>query len=427
MFWALLFVGAAGMVAGTIAFWRHWIGPWERLADLVSAVRDGRPPSSFVMQGNEHARAAALALETIFLRQRMLSERVGEDEYSIRSILAAMPDGLAVVDERSRIRILNPALRAMFGLRDGGIGGSLLEELRDASIARMVSEALRLRAPVRESLRFDARGQGQREVAVSALPITRETGAPLGAVLLFQDVTHLQQLENVRREFVSNVSHELRTPLSIFRGYLETLLDEPDLPPAERRRIVGVLEKHSSRLQSLVDDLLSLARLEAPEPSLHLTRFALRPFVEGIVVDWEKKAAAKKLRLTIVIPDRRLSVTADESRLEEILYNLLDNAVKYSPKKGEIVIAAHQREDLEFVVLEVRDAGSGIPSSDLPRVFERFYRADKARSRELGGTGLGLAIVKHIAQLHGGRVEAESELGRGTTVRLLLPVSHAQE
>jgi two-component system phosphate regulon sensor histidine kinase PhoR len=233
-------------------------------------------------------------------------------------------------------------------------------------------------------------------------------------------VTQLQHLEQVRRDFVSNVSHELRTPLSIFRGYLETLLDEPSLPADERERILRVLEKHSSRLNALVDDLLSLARLEEPGSKLHRASVSLREFLPRVSREWEKRAATKQITLHCDVPDDLPEIEADEARLEEIAYNLLDNAINYSNAGGEVALAATRHNN--HVVISVADQGTGISSADLPRIFERFYRADKARSREVGGTGLGLAIVKHIAELHGGRVEAQSQLGRGTTVRVLLPV-----
>ena len=179
------------------------------------------------------------------------------------------------------------------------------------------------------------------------------------------------------------------------------------------------MERHSNRLNLLVEDVLSLARLEAPGVPLSLTSIRLGVFLRGIMRDWEKKFAAKDLQAELDAPEDLPPLRADEGRLQEIVYNLLDNAVKYSPPGGRVVVrVALEGEEIQ---LSVSDAGAGIPQRDLPRIFERFYRADKARQRELGGTGLGLSIVKHIAQLHGGRVEAQSEIGRGTTIRVSFP------
>jgi two-component system phosphate regulon sensor histidine kinase PhoR len=241
-----------------------------------------------------------------------------------------------------------------------------------------------------------------------------------GAVLLFRDVTQLRQVEEMRRDFVANVSHELRTPLSIFRGYLETLLEHPQQPPGELLRILEVMERHSDRLNALVEDVLSLARLESPEAELDASDIDVGEFLGVIVKDWETRLAAKELRAEVELAPGLALLHADEGRLQEVIYNLLDNAVKYSPAGGVITLRAAMEG--ECMRLSVSDQGRGIPAADVPRVFERFYRADKARSRALGGTGLGLSIVKHIAQLHGGRVEAASEVGRGTTISVLLPL-----
>ena len=225
----------------------------------------------------------------------------------------------------------------------------------------------------------------------------------------------------MRRDFVANVSHELRTPLSILRGYLETLLEDPKQPPAELLRIFEVMERHSNRLNLLVDDVLSLARLEGAGASLDLTTIRPANFLRGMMRDWEKKFASKNLAAELEAADDLPPLQVDEGRLQEVVYNLLDNAVKYSETGGRIIVRATRSDD--HVCFSVTDDGLGIPARDLPRVFERFYRADKSRQRERGGTGLGLSIVKHIAQLHGGKVEAESEPERGTTVRVYLPTA----
>jgi two-component system, OmpR family, phosphate regulon sensor histidine kinase PhoR len=246
-----------------------------------------------------------------------------------------------------------------------------------------------------------------------------DIGLVTGVVVLFHDITQLKQLDEVRKDFVANVSHELRTPLSILRGYIETLRDNPKIPASELARILGVMERHSKRLGLLVEDLLTLARLESTNPNLQLSNVRVDDLFSSVVRDWEKRFADKKLKVSVDLASDAAIIRADETRLHEVLYNLLDNAVKYSSAGGEIRLHAQRRDGQ--VALSVSDTGIGIGQEDLPRVFERFYRVDKARSSELGGTGLGLSIVKHIAQLHGGRVEAESELGRGTTIRILVP------
>ncbi|HEY4283644.1 MAG TPA: ATP-binding protein, partial [Chthoniobacterales bacterium] len=240
---------------------------------------------------------------------------------------------------------------------------------------------------------------------------------------LFHDITELKQTDEIRRDFVANVSHELRTPLSILRGYIETLLDDPNLSGEEVNRILEVMKKHSGRLNALTDDLLTLARLESANPNLQLEEVRLSELFAAIVRDWASKFADRKLRIDVNVACDVPVIQADATRLQEVLYNLLDNAVKYSEPNGRIRLQATRHNDQ--VALSVTDTGTGIGKADLPRIFERFYRTDKARSRELGGTGLGLSIVKHIAQMHGGSVEAESAVGQGTTIRVLLPVQPA--
>jgi two-component system phosphate regulon sensor histidine kinase PhoR len=245
-------------------------------------------------------------------------------------------------------------------------------------------------------------------------------GEITGALVLFHDITELKKLDQVRRDFVANVSHELRTPLSILRGYIETLLDSPKTPREELTRILRVMERHSKRLELLVEDLLTLARLESGNLDLQLGTVDLSNFFQEMIRDWEKKLTSKRLNMIVDVPPDLSPIRVDRTRLQEAVYNLLDNAVKYSRERGEIRLRARQRDG--EIELTVSDDGIGIAKEDLPRIFERFYRADKARSPDkVRGTGLGLAIVKHIAQLHGGRVEAESELDKGTTIRVVLP------
>src|SRR5438094_605353 len=259
------------------------------------------------------------------------------------------------------------------------------------------------------------------QVELDAVATRNDAGEITGALVLFHDITELKKIDQVRRDFVANVSHELRTPLSILRGYIETLLDSPEMPREEFSRILGIMERHSKRLDVLAEDLLTLAQLESANPDLQLGKVDLSRFFGEIIRDWEKKLANKHLNMIVDVAPELPSICADRARLQEAFYNLLDNAVKYSYEHGEIRLQARQRD--KEIVLSVSDKGIGIGKEDLPRIFERFYRIDKARTAEnIRGTGLGLAIVKHIAQLHGGYVEAESELERGATIRVVLPI-----
>jgi two-component system phosphate regulon sensor histidine kinase PhoR len=420
MVW-LAFCGLIAVVFATaLAVWRRWIAPWKDVEELSRAIVDKSPPRKFLISANPQSRNIGLALEMLNDRQRELEDRFHEGEFRVQAVFGAMPDGLVVVDDRRRFRMMNREFRRMFGLEEAEPGEPLLEMIRHASIDRLVMEAIRLRQPQRESIQMSRGPSEGREMEVSAVPLGDNSAPTEGAVVLFHDVTQLRQTEEIRRDFIANVSHELRTPLSIFRGYLETLLDDPHQPPGELLRILEIMERHSDRLYALVEDVLSLARLESPEAELDLSEISLAEFSQEILRDWEKRLAAKQLKSHLDVPLDLPKLEADEGRLQEIIYNLLDNAVKYSHSGGVITLRAAVEGDR--VRISVSDEGIGIRENDLPRIFERFYRADKARSRELGGTGLGLSIVKHIAQLHGGTAEAQSEAGKGTTISVVLPL-----
>ena len=401
--------------------WREWIQPARELEQLVQDLAGERTPRTFLIGGSQQLRGIALALEQVARRDQSLRAQVREGEFGVQAIVGALPDGLVVADRERRIRLTNKAFREVFQPRSPVIGITLLETVRDAEVERLLGEALTRAETQRGTITLQRTPIAERHLEVVAEPIKDEPGKVTGAVLLFRDITELRQTEALRRDFVANVSHELRTPLSILRGYLETLLENPRQPPSELLRIFEVMERHSNRLNLLVDDILSLARLEGPGMALDVTTISVATFLEDLLRNWEKKFASKNLRADLQLADDLPPLRADEARLQEVVYNLLDNAVKYSPPGGIITVSA--TGDTDHLTLGVSDNGPGIPTRDLPRIFQRFYRVDKARDREHGGTGLGLSIVKHIVQLHGGNVEAESELGRGTTVRVRLPVA----
>jgi two-component system phosphate regulon sensor histidine kinase PhoR len=420
MGWFAFCLLAAVLMVTMLAVWRRWIVPWKDVEELSQAVVDKRPPRKFLISANPQSRSIGLAFERLTDRQRELEERFREGEFSVQAVFGAMLDGLVVVDDRRRVRMMNREFRRVFGLEESAPDAPLLDLIRHASIDRLVIEAIRTREPQRESIRMSRGPSEGREMEVSAVPLGENSAQMEGAVVLFHDVTQLRQVEEMRRDFVANVSHELRTPLSIFRGYLETLLDDPHQPPGELLRILEIMERHSDRLNALVEDVLSLARLESPGTELDLSEVNLAELLHAIMRDWEKRFAAKQLKSHLNFSADLPHLQADENRLQEVIYNLLDNAVKYSQPGGTVSLRAEVVADR--VRISVADQGVGIREADLPRIFERFYRADKARSRELGGTGLGLSIVKHIVQLHGGAVEAASEPGKGTTISVFLPV-----
>src|SRR6266480_5460966 len=424
MYWLILGVLCGLFAVIALLLWQKWAAPWPQIEQLVSQIARGESPSTFLINGGPDPHRVGLALETIFARQQELERQIAGRESGTQTILGAMEDGVLVVDARSRITLMNPTFQKLFDLRDPAVGVPLVEAVRHATLDQLIAETLRIGEATRSELSVtDSRTRGERHIEISAVPIKKADDEMSGAVVLFHDITELKHVDQIRREFVANVSHELRTPLSILRGYIEVLLDDPETPREELARILSIMDRHSKRLQRLVDDLLSLAQLESSQATLELSDVRVDELFNNLIRDWKEKLAAKNLKVCVDSTPEAFTLHADGTRLEEVLYNLLDNAVKFSPENCQIHLRATRRGS--DMVLSVTDNGVGIGKEHLPRIFERFYRADKARSRELGGTGLGLAIVKHIAQLHGGRVEAESELGRGTTIRVVLPLRSA--
>jgi two-component system, OmpR family, phosphate regulon sensor histidine kinase PhoR len=330
----------------------------------------------------------------------------------------SMLEGLLLLDRNRRIYLANRAFKNLFGLKTELRGKTIMEALRVHELAALVD-------------RVEGDGQvfdyelklpelSERWFQVNAAAIFNSAGEREGTILVFHDLTRLKQLERTREEFVANVSHELRTPLSLIKGYVETLLDGARNNPEVSERFLRIIERNTQRLDLLIQDLLTISALESGRIKLNLQPVALHPLVDKVLGDLKKPAGAKEVHLANELPD--LTVTGDASRLEQVFANLVDNAIKYGRAQGTVTVGG-RRADSNKVEVFVKDDGPGIPAESLDRIFERFYRVDKARSREQGGTGLGLSIVKHIVQNHGGEVWAKSEVGKGTTFFFTLPAA----
>jgi two-component system phosphate regulon sensor histidine kinase PhoR len=339
------------------------------------------------------------------------------------AILDGMVEGVIAVDGRDAILLINERARAMFGLGAARPEGKpFLEVVRNADL-REILRAIRGAAEggvARHELRLA--GPTDRRLQVNAVRL-RLARDEVGAVMVLHDVTELRRLEQVRTEFVANVSHELRTPLTAIHGYLETLLGGALEEREHARRFLEIVFRHTERLGRLLDDLTDLSNIELGRIALRLEPVRLDEVVDSALAIIAPKAEAGRVTLASDLAPDLGPVSADRDRLAQVLINLVDNAVKYTPEGGRVTVSARAGADGR-VEVAVADTGIGIPPADLPRVTERFYRVDKARSRELGGTGLGLAIVKHLVLAHGGELRIESEPGRGTTVRVTLASRH---
>ncbi|MEW5929191.1 MAG: ATP-binding protein [Gemmatimonadota bacterium] len=349
--------------------------------------------------------------------QRRMGQLEGE-RAEMLALIDAMAEGVLALGPDGRVRRANLAARRIFGLAGDPAGLAPHEVARRPAFTRLVERA-RAGEPVSATeLAFDGR-----HLLATAQPL-----AIGGAVLVFLDVSALRRLEDVRRDFVANASHELKTPLTAIRGYSETLLDE-NLPPELRRRFAEVVRENAERLQRIVDDLLDLSRIESGGWRAEPEEVAVAEAAEEAWAVLEEAAAEKGVEFGLEVAPGCELVRADPSALRQIFTNLLHNALRHTPGGCSVTVRAACAPEAEgrapgrWVRLEVADTGCGIPAAHLPRIFERFYRVDNARARTAGGTGLGLAIVKHLVESHGGTVEAESELGRGTTIRFTLPAA----
>ena len=330
----------------------------------------------------------------------------------------SMIEGLLLLDRSQKIYLANRAFKILFGLKVELRGKTILEVLRLHELEELV---LRVQA---EGQVFDYEVKlpdlTERWLRVNASVISNSAGEREGMILVFHELTRLKQLERAREEFVANVSHELRTPLSLIKGYVETLLDGARNNPEVAERFLKIIERNTSRLDLLIQDLLSISALESGRIKLNLQPMDLRLVADKVLGDLYAKADDKQVTLANALP--LLPVHADANRLDQVFANLVDNAIKYGRLNGKVTVSGRKLDDGRVEVC-VQDDGPGIPPESLDRVFERFYRVDKARSRDQGGTGLGLSIVKHIVQAHGGEVWARSEPGKGASIFFTLPAS----
>lgn len=354
-----------------------------------------------------------------------MSEELGSQLHQLResaqrqsTVLGGMIEGVIAVDSRERVQFANTAAGTLFGFMPPKIEGRpLLELVRNHLLHQAVTDVINSRRPKRLEVAWEGADKLSLSVQVTPLP-----GKPCpGAVIVLHDTTELRRLERLRQEFIANVSHELKTPLSSIKAYAETLLNGALGDPENAQKFVGRIEEQADRLHALIQDMLSLARIESVQQPFVINPVNVEEVVRACVEDQRSRAETKGIDISLDLPETALRVRADEEGLRIMLSNLIDNAVKYTPEGGQVTV--HWRSDGEMVSIDVIDSGIGISREDQSRVFERFYRVDKARSRELGGTGLGLSIVKHLAQAFGGAVEVQSSPGLGSTFSVHLPLA----
>ncbi|MGB4780795.1 two-component system histidine kinase PnpS [Candidatus Methylomirabilis sp.] len=433
--WLMLVIGgllalASAVVLGFL-FTRQVTQPIFEMTTIARRMAEGDFSCKMSAPSSDEIGQLGRALNLMAMRMEDRLAELEEERAKKAAILDSMVEGVLAVDEMNRILFINTGACRLFNVLSVETEGKpFLEVIRNKEMLDLLNHTLREGVFARQELQIFT--PVQRVLQVHASPLKGRERAP-GAMLVLHDVTELRRLETIRTEFVANVSHELRTPLTSVRGYLETLLEGALEDREHARPFLEVIHKHTERLGRLLDDLLDLSNLELGKVALHRQPTVLAEVMHNVMAIYGPQATRQEIELLAELPHDLPRVLADRDRIAQVLINLLDNGFKFTPKGGTVRVSAsltHPTPDtlhpaVAFVEVAVQDTGIGIPSQDLPRITERFYRVDRARSREMGGTGLGLAIVKHLVKAHGGELSIESQLNQGTTVRFTLPIAAA--
>jgi two-component system phosphate regulon sensor histidine kinase PhoR len=386
---------------------------------LLEAGDDAPGASMLGRLGVDELEALDRSLLRMAGQTRVLVERAKVESARREAILASMAEGVLAVDERLRVTFCNQALARLAGTRMPSSGMPLMEMVRDSTLQETLSEVIRTGHPAKRHLQIPAANGRSFELQAAPLISGNKPGDKPGAIAILHDITDLERLENVRNDFVANVSHEFRTPLAAISGYAETLLDGAIEDRENNRRFLEIIRSNAIRLNSIAADLLTLSELQTGAGPQNTEQVPVGEAIESALSTIAAEAALRGVTIEKG-PIDNLVVQGTRYRLEQALVNLLANAVKFNRPSGKVRVET-QRNGSSIGIL-VSDTGVGIPSRDLPRIFERFYRVDKARSRQVGGTGLGLSIVKHIVERMNGRVSATSQLGKGSVFTITLPL-----
>jgi two-component system phosphate regulon sensor histidine kinase PhoR len=419
--WRILTASAvAALIALLIAYF--FSRSFTRRIGRLRAFAEGLAKANFtegpLPDGDDELGSLTRSLNSTASQLHDLIERLGLESERREAILASMVEGVLAVDKDLRITFYNASFARALALRSEIPAKSpLVEIVRDPVLRAILSRVVAGGETLKQRLQLPA-AEG-RAFEVQAAPLRVATGR--GAIAILHDITDLERLERVRKDFVANVSHELRTPLTAIRGYTETLLEGALEDKENNRKFLEIIKNHSVRLNSIASDLLALSELESNKAAAEQGRISVRPALEAALRAVEDEARSRRVKL-ISGQLEEIVVLGDRVRLEQAFVNLLTNAVKFNRPDGEVRVEVLRARDGE-VSVTIADNGIGIPSADLPRLFERFYRVDKARSREMGGTGLGLSIVKHIVDRMHGRITVESQLGKGSVFTVFLPAA----
>lgn len=415
IFIGVIFALILAFILGSIVAGRT-IKPINRMIEISRRFSKGDFSRRIIQPSKDEIGELAVTLNKMAQDIEDKIKEVKTQNQKLAAIFNSMIEGIIVVDKTAHIISVNPTIEKIFNVSKKEAEGKIfLEVIRNNDISEVINSVLKngklLSAEINLVLPV------RRIFEVNAAPIF-DNNIVNGCLVVIHDITEIRRLETIRSDFVANVSHELKTPLTSIKGFVETLLEGALEDKENNRSFLKIIQDHAERLNSLVDDLLSLSHLESKEIMLNKTNFNLKQQVEGIISGFRSQLRNKDIEIKNEL-SADISLTADKNRLEQVITNLIDNAIKFNKEKGSIKI--YGEEINAKVKITVEDSGMGIPEKDIPRIFERFYRVDKARSRELGGTGLGLSIVKHIVELHNGSVGVESTEGFGSKFWFIFP------
>jgi two-component system phosphate regulon sensor histidine kinase PhoR len=400
----------------------YWLtAPIKKIEKFTEKLRQGEPAGTIFLKTSDETKKLADNINYLVEELKNQLKVANEEKAKLVTAFASMTEGILILDAGDKIEVVNPSLGNLLASQYGDIKGqTLMEAFRNVELQKAFLQFKKTRQPAAQEITL-----GNIDPVILNISISAVEGSAAGEknMIVFHDITRLKKLERVRTDFVANVTHEIRTPLTSILGYLETIKDGAIDNKEEARQFIEIIISHAERLNRLVEDLLTISKIELGEINFHFEHVSLSDVVTGVVSLIEPKAVLKKIKIDNRLTDKLAPVTADKDRLTQVFVNILDNAVKFTPDAGEITIEAS--EDKEGISVSITDNGIGIPESEISRLGERFYRVDKTRSRNLGGTGLGLSIVKHLMIAHGGKMEIESRLGHGTKVSLFFPVKHS--
>ncbi|MFT5760558.1 MAG: two-component system phosphate regulon sensor histidine kinase PhoR, partial [Alteromonadaceae bacterium] len=408
-------------------FVKHFLSPIVRMTEVAESISKGDYNRRIDINQRDEMGMLARAVNRMALTSSLRMEEITEDRNRLAGILTGMVEGVIYVNENQLIQHINQAALNMLSLsKSNCLDKPIWEQVRIDEITTAVEQAIETGQVVKTQLCKEP-GQllGQSKETVIEIyvgAILNENGRSIGVVIVLNDISEIALLERIRRDFVANASHELKTPITAIRALTETILDDDEMEPAIARRFTEKIYAQSLRLSSLVTDLMTISRLESDETTKPLQVLNFKKIVENALSDVASACQDKNIQLSSQFCEGRVQIEADEQAISQLVDNLLDNAVKYTLENGNVNISLNINLDYSKVTLAVKDSGIGISLQHQKRIFERFYRVDKARSRDLGGTGLGLSIVKNIAEQHGGSVSITSRLGEGTSFTVILPI-----